>query len=174
MRRWRSQGRAINRGRGLGIALCGLLVSLGQGALAAPASLQSVLPRECSALDSAHPVKLPLVAPADGVLRVMVEERGISTVSFLHDATTVRAVGPTPGEPKGSGSPIERLGTVVLTRNVHRSEQATVEVQVRDSRDISGQVCISVDLIAPSDFQRISAERDLDVAGRAKIGRAHV
>ena len=171
MGRWRSQGRAGNEGRGLGIALCVLLACASQNVLAAPTSLQSALPRECFSIDSAHPVNLPLTAPADGMLRVMVEERGISTVSFLHDATTVRAVGPTPGEPKGSGSPIERLGTVVLTRNVHRSEQATVEVQVRDSRDISGQVCISVDLIAPSDFQRISAERDLDVAGRA-IGAA--
>ena len=158
MRRWRSQGRAINRGRGLGIALCGLLVSLGQGALAAPASLQSVLPRECSALDSAHPVKLPLVAPADGVLRVMVEERGISTVSFLHD---------TAGTTDGSASPVDRLGTVVLTWNVHGSEQVTVEVQVEDSHDITGQVCVSADLVAPSDLDRISAERDLDAAGRA-------
>jgi CHAT domain-containing protein len=160
MRRWRSQGRAVNRGRALGIALCGLLVSLWQVALAAPASLQSVVPRECSALDSAHPVKLALTAPADGVLRVTVEERGISTVSFLHDATATNPV-------NAAASPIERFGTVVLIRDARRSEHATVEVRVEDSHDISGQVCVSADLIAPLDFKRISAERDLDAAGRA-------
>jgi CHAT domain-containing protein/tetratricopeptide (TPR) repeat protein len=168
MRRWRSQGRAVKGGRGgLGIALCGLLVSLWQSALAAPASLQSVLPRECHDIDSAHPARLELVAPADGLLRVTVEERGISTVSFLHDAKA-SFVGPTATEPvRGSASPVERFGTVVLTRDIHRSEQSEVEVHVEDSHDISGRVCVSADLIAPSDSERMNAERDLDAAGRA-------
>ena len=168
MRRWRSQGRAVKGGRGgLGIALCGLLVSLWQSALAAPAGLRPILPRECQDINSAHPVLLELTTPADGLLRVLVEERGISTVSLLHDGT-VRTARPTAAEPAdASASPIERLGTVVLTRNVRRSEQDTVEVQAKDSHDITGQVCVSADLIAPSDILRISAERDLDAAGRA-------
>ena len=167
MRRWRSQGRAVKEGRQLGIALCGLLVSLWQSALAAPAGLQSVLPRECHDIDSAHPVQLELAAPADGLLRVLVEERGITTVSFLHDGT-LKAAGPMQGESAtGSASPIERLGTVVLTRNVHRSEQAAVEVRPEDAPDIKGQVCVSAELIASSNLERISAERDLDAAGRA-------
>ena len=167
MRRWRSQGRAVKEGRQLGIALCGLLVSLWQSALAAPAGLRPILPRECQDINSAHPVLLELTAPADGLLRVLVEERGISTVSLLHDGT-VRTARPTAAEPAdASASPIERLGTVVLTRNVRRSEQDTVEVQAKDSHDITGTVCVSADLVPPSDLQRISAERDLDAAGRA-------
>ena len=168
MRRWRSQGRAVKGGRGgLGIALCGLLVTLWQSALAAPAGLRPILPRECQGINSAHPVLLKLATPADGLLRVLVEERGISTVSFLHDRTTP-AVGPTAAEPAdAAASPIERFGTVVLTRGVHRSEHATVEVRVKDSPDITGQVCVWADLIAPSDLKHINAARDFDAAGHA-------
>src|SRR5581483_8498452 len=113
MRRWRSQGRAVKGGRGLGVALCCALASVCQSGVAAPASLQSVRPRECLAIDSAHPVKLALLAPAAGVLRVTVEERGISTVSFLHDGEApglVRtALGSTASEPaNAAASPIER------------------------------------------------------------------
>ena len=89
-----------------------------------------------------------------------VDERGISTVSFLHDATATKPV-------NAAASPIERFGTVVLIRDVRRSEHATVEVRVEDSHDIGGQVCVSADLISPLDFKRIGAERDLDAAGRA-------
>ena len=166
MRHWRSQGRALQGVRGLGIALCGLLLSLCQRGFAAPASSLPVLPRGCSTLDSSHPLNLPLVAPADGMLRVMVEERGISTVSFLHDP--VKTGDPLPAEPaNAAASPIDRLGTVVLTRDVHRSEHVAVEVRVDDSHDIRGRVCVSANLISPADSKRIKAERDLDAAGRA-------
>ena len=166
MRRRRSQNRALKGSRGLGIALCGLLLSVCQRGIAAPASPLPVLPRECSTLDSAHPLNLPLTAPADGVLRVMVEERGISTVSFLHDP--MQTGGPLPAEPTdAAASPIDRLGTVVLTRDIHRSEHVAVEVRVNDSHDISGRVCVSAILISPADPRRINAERDLDAAGRA-------
>jgi len=172
MRRWRSQGRAVKGGRGLGVALCCALASVCQSGVAAPASLQSVRPRECLAIDSAHPVKLALLAPAAGVLRVTVEERGISTVSFLHDGEApglVRtALGSTASEPaNAAASPIERLGTVVLTQSVRRSEPATIEIRVEDSPDITGQVCVSADLMGPSDAQRVRAEQDFAAAGRA-------
>jgi CHAT domain-containing protein len=163
MRRRRSQGRAIKGSRGLSIALCGLLVGVCQNTLAAPPSPRLLLARECSDISSARPVRLTLAAPSDGVLRVMVEERGISTVSFLHDPV----ISPSAVPADAVASPVERLGTAVLTRNVHGSEQATVEVRVEDSHDITGQVCLSADLIPPSDSRRIDAERDFDAAGRA-------
>ena len=160
------RGHSQSGGRGLGIALCGLLVSAWQNAFAAPATLQIVLSHECSDIDSAHPVQRELTAPAEGLLRVVVEERGISTVSFLHDAKP--AVAGSASKPaEGSASPIERLGTVVLTRDVRGSEQATLVVQVEDSRDITGRVCVSADLVSPSDLERGEAERDLAAAGRA-------
>ena len=163
MKRGHSQGGARKWGRALGFALCGLLLSACQNAFAAPAGLQSVLARECSDISSAHPVQLTIAAPTDGLLRVMVEERGILTVSFLHDQTD-----PPPAVPAdASTSPIERLGTVVLTRDVRQSEQVTVAVRVDDSHDISGRVCVSAALIAPSNLELINSERDLDAAGRA-------
>ena len=67
MRRWLSQGRAIKGGRGLGIALCGLLVSLWQTAYAAPPSPQSLLPRECLDIDSVQPVALALTMRSETV-----------------------------------------------------------------------------------------------------------
>ena len=166
MRRWRSRGRTIEGGRRLGIALCGLLMSLWQNAhAAAPPSPRLLLARECLDIDSAHPVALALTAPSDGVLRVMVEERGISTVTRLNDGLSTTAAAA--AVPNGSASPIERLGAVIRTLDVRRAGQATVTVNVEDSHDIRGQVCVSAILIAPSARKRIAAERDLDAAGRA-------
>lgn len=96
----------------------------------------------------------------------MVEERGISTVGFLHDP--LRTGEPLPAQPAdAAASPIDRLGTIVLTQDIHRSEHVAIEVRANDSHDISGRVCVSAILISPADSRRINAERDLDAAGRA-------
>ena len=93
------------------------------------------------AIDSSHAVVLQLTSPADGLLRVEVEEHGISTVSLLNDAAASAAA-----------SPIERLGTVVLAAQVRRGEHTQVAVRVDDSHDIHGEICISAELIAPRDI----------------------
>jgi CHAT domain-containing protein len=134
------------------------------------------LERRCLPIDGSHDVSLDLVSPAEGMLRVEIEERGISTVSFLRDvapsagnsgATGVAASGTAGAAKNASASPTDRLGTVVLTRNLRRSEHAEVEVRVEDSRDISGAVCISADLIPLSSSLRVQAEHDFAAAGRA-------
>lgn len=127
-----------------------------QPGIAAPARLQSVLARECLGIDSAHELALHVQSPADGLLRVEVEERGISTVSFLNHAAA-----------SASASPIDRLGTVVLTADVHRAQRTEVEVHVEDSHDLRGEICVSADLVAPSETRRMQAELAFAAAGRA-------
>ena len=156
MRRWRGGSRAGECGWWLTSALCGLLFTVGAPANAAEARLQSVLARNCLPIDASHGVKLRLTSPADGTLRIEIEERGISTVSLLNDVAA-----------SASASPVDRLGTVVLTANARRSERVDVEVRAEDSQDIRGDVCVAADFIPPADTIRRQAETEFAAAGRA-------
>ena len=156
MRRWRGGSRAGECGWWLTIALCGLLFTVDAPANAAEARLQSVLARNCLPIDASHGVKLRLTSPADGTLRIEIEERGISTVSLLNDVAA-----------SASASPVDRLGTVVLTANARRSERVDVEVRAEDSKDIRGDVCVAADFIPPADTIRRQAETEFAAAGRA-------
>jgi CHAT domain-containing protein/tetratricopeptide (TPR) repeat protein len=118
--------------------------------------LLSVLSHDCRPIDSSHAISLGLTSPADGLLRIEVQERGISTVSFLKD-----------DEATASASPVARLGTVVLTANVRRGQATEVEVHARDSQDIRGEACVSAQLVAPADLARQQAELAFAAAGRA-------
>jgi tetratricopeptide (TPR) repeat protein len=153
------------------VALCGVLLGVCGAASAAPMRLQSVLPRGCFPIDASRDVSLSVTSPADGMLRVGIEERGISTVSFLSDgAPRAVANGMPDGAGNASASPIDRLGTIVLTKTVAHSEHTGITVHVEDSKDIRGDVCISADLIAPTDTVRRQAETDFAAAGRATQG----
>jgi hypothetical protein len=132
------------------------LLGAGQTGLAATTSLQSVQARQCRGIDSSHPVVLQLTSPADGLLRVEVEEHGISTVSILNDVTATAAA-----------SPIARLGTVVLAAEVRGGERTKVDVHVDDSPDVGGEVCIAAELIAAANSTRAQAEVDFAAGGRA-------
>src|SRR6185437_15488367 len=127
-----------------------------QAGWAATAGLQGVQARQCLAIDGSHAVVLRFTAPADGLLSIEVQERGISTVSTLNDSTATAA-----------SSPIDRLGTVVLAKQVRRAEAAKVDVRVDDTRDITGEICISADLIAPADSARSQAELNFSAGARA-------
>lgn len=140
----------------LGVTLWGILLCACKLALATPLPMQPVLARTCRAIDSSHDVMFQLTAPAAGVLRVEVAEHGISTVSVLNDTAE-----------SASASPIDRLGTVVLTMGVRPDERTEVKVHAEDSRDVRGEVCVSADLIAPSETLRTRAESDFAAAGRA-------
>jgi CHAT domain-containing protein/tetratricopeptide (TPR) repeat protein len=156
MRRGRLQYRASCGGRWLGIACYALLLVAGEPGRAALPSPKPVLARECLPIDSSHPVGVHLTSPADGLLRVEVQEHGISTVSSLDDAVTSAA-----------SSPIVRLGTVVLAAKVRRGESSKVDVRVADSHDIRGAICVSAQLIPPEDIVRTQAELDFAAGGRA-------
>ena len=156
MRHWRLQYRAGKAG--LGIACCLALLCAGKPAPAhsAAAAGQLVLPHKCLAIDSSHAVVLQLASPDDGLLRVELEEHGISTVSLLNDDAAT-----------SSASPIERLGTVVLAAKVRRGEHTKVAVRVDDSRDVRGEICVSAELISARDILRTRAELDFSAGGRA-------
>jgi CHAT domain-containing protein len=155
MRRWGLRSLARDEGW-LALALCVLLCACKPILAAPPVRLQSVLPRQCLAIDGSHEIALALTSPTVGMLRVELEERGISTVSFLNDVRTNLAA-----------APIDRLGTVVLTADVNRSQRVTVGVRADDSREVRGEVCVSADLLPPSARVLQGAERAFAAAGRA-------
>jgi CHAT domain-containing protein/tetratricopeptide (TPR) repeat protein len=176
MGHWRGGSRAGEVGWWLVIAVCGVLFCVGSPASAVQARLQSVLPRNCLPIEGAHDVALNLTSPADGTLQVEIEERGISTVSFLRDGVPGAAASGAPragadgvagAAESGAASPIERFGTVVLTANVHRYGRSNIEVRSEDSQDIRGEICISAELIAPSYSVRAQAETAFAAAGQA-------
>ncbi len=118
--------------------------------------LQPVLARRCLPISGAREAALNITAPADGTLRVHIEERGISTVATLDDDSTT-----------ASASPVDRFGTIVLTAVTERSQIRRVRVRVDDSLDVSGQVCVSADLIPGSERVLGEAEQEFAIAGRA-------
>jgi CHAT domain-containing protein len=157
MSRLRYDNRASNAGLWLGIACSVLLLFVsGPGRAAAASRPQPVAARQCLPIDSSHPVASTFAAPADGLLRVELEERGISTVSLVNDVAASAAA-----------APIDRLGTVVLAAKVHRGERTKVAVRVDDSPDVRGEICVSAELIAPDDILRTQAELDFAAGGRA-------
>lgn len=96
-----------------------------------------------------------MLSPDDGILRFRIEERGVSVVATL-DAD--------PGS--AAESPVERLGTIRLVTPTHRGQRHSITVRAQDSPDISGEFCVSADLIASSDRAHLSAERAFATAGQ--------
>lgn len=93
-----------------------------------------------------------ITAPSNGVLRLRIVERGVSVSASLN------------GDPKStSESPVERLGTLLLVSDTRAGQSHTVTVRAEDSPDITGEVCINVDLLAAGD----ASEKAFAAAGRA-------
>jgi CHAT domain-containing protein len=126
---------------------------------AAALSPQPLPTHDCRVIDSSHELTFQFTAPADGLLRVEVGERGISTVGVLNDT-----------EPSAAASPIDRLGTITLTGDIRRGERAHVQVHVKDSRDVRGEVCVSANVIPRSEKARVRAELAFAAAGHATQG----
>jgi CHAT domain-containing protein/tetratricopeptide (TPR) repeat protein len=87
------------------------------------------------------------------LLRVLSRPDGVSILATLD------------GEP--ARSPIDRYGTVSFVRPVRAGEAATLRVESRDSPDIAGQACLSMDLLPPGDGALIRAERAFASAARS-------
>jgi len=117
---------------------------------------REVLSGRCLSVGNGRDGVVNIIAPADGVLRIRVEERGISVTATLD------------GDPKTTtASPTERVGTLVLTTSTHRARNHSVRVRAEDSPDISGIYCVDAQLIAPAQVARLQAEQAFAAAGRA-------
>jgi CHAT domain-containing protein/tetratricopeptide (TPR) repeat protein len=106
-----------------------------------------------------HESTVSILSPDAGILRLRIEERGISVVATLD------------GDPGSAAeSPVERLGTLQLVAHTQRGQRHLVTVEAEDSPDIAGQFCLQADLIPVSDRTRVSAETAFAIAGRATHG----
>jgi len=130
-----------------------LAACLGLDGCGSRESLQPVLAQSCSPIGGTQPTQLKVVPPAPGALRVAITQRGISLVASS-GAVTAR-------------SPIDRYGLVTLVVDAQKNQAVPVTVATRDSPDVTGEVCISVDLLPAGDKQRLRAERAFAAAGQS-------
>ncbi len=99
---------------------------------------------------------LTLSAPTAGVLRVEIEEKGLVASAVL-DGDPASAV----------GSPIERVGILVLTADTAPQQAHRLTIRAEDSPDLEGRVCLRAEVLRPGDTERIDGERLFMFAGHA-------
>ena len=99
------------------------------------------------------PAKLSAMAPADGFLRALVRPDGVSILATL-DSERAR-------------SPIDRYGTIAFVRSVHAGETVTLTAESRDSPEIVGEACLSMDLLPPGDSGSLRAEQAFAAGARS-------
>jgi CHAT domain-containing protein/tetratricopeptide (TPR) repeat protein len=126
-----------------------LLMGCGSGSTTRP-----ILAEHCLSVGGPRPSTLTVVAPEQGTLRIRIQERGVTVIATL-DADARSA----------AESPVERLGTIHLVTETKAGQPHLVRVTAEDSPDISGEYCLSADLIA--DGPRLTGERAFASAGRA-------
>src|SRR5581483_5071918 len=90
---------------GLLISLLAFLLSgCGSGS-----ATQPVLAAQCMQIGGSHDSEFTVTSPGDGVLRINIDERGISVVTSLAD------------DPQSAAeSPVERLGSIQLVSETRR------------------------------------------------------
>lgn len=119
---------------------------------------RSVVARHCVAIDGSQPLSLPIVAPANGSMRIGVEPHGIAVVASI-PATSGIVVHAT--------SPVERLGLITLVAPVRVGDTLALRIESRDWREIRAKVCVDAELLHRSDVARTRAERAFAAAGEA-------
>jgi CHAT domain-containing protein len=90
--------------------------------------------------------------PASGLLRVLARPDGVSIIATLGHET--------------ARSPVDRYGSVTFVRPARAGEALTVTVTSRDSPEIVGDVCLSMDLLPANDSARIRGEQAFALAGQ--------
>ena len=110
---------------------------------------RSILAERCFFVSSALPLTLRMVAPRAGMLRIGVRQRGISLTAELSEAPASTA----------TVSPVDRYGEMTLLAGYRQGRPDTLRVLSRDSPDITGQACVSTELIDSSDRVRLATER---------------
>jgi CHAT domain-containing protein len=114
------------------------------------------LARQCLLLGSGRPVVLSITARTGGTLRATIEEHGIATIAELDD------------EPASvASSPLDRVGTIVLTGRTLGRQIHSIWARATDSPEITGEVCVSAEVIPERDRTLAQAANDLAAAGRA-------
>lgn len=102
------------------------------------AVVQPVLQQQCVRLGGIRQtVTVPVSVRGSGLLHIAVRERGISAAGEIAGS-------------RQATSPIDRLGTITLVRDVRAPATVPVRVTSLDSHDIEGDVCISGALLTPS------------------------
>ena len=104
-------------------------------------------------MSGATPAKLSATVTADGLLRALVRPDGVS-ISATLGAERAR-------------SPIDRYGSVTFVRQVRAGETVTLTAESRDSPEIQGEACLSMDLLPPTDTDAIRAEHAFAAAARS-------
>src|SRR5688572_3340864 len=98
-----------------------------------------VLAKQCVQVGGSPEVTLRVLTPDVGLLRVVVEEQGISVAARFSvdvDSWSVKAA-----------SAVDRLGRIALIVATQSAMPVTVALSSVDSPDIQGRVCVSADLI---------------------------
>jgi len=114
---------------------------------------QVVLAKQCRPISQAEPLSLSVRAPHEALLRISVEQQGISLVASVGG--------------RQARSPIERYGSVTFVPRVRANEPVLLSVQSRDAPDIHGEVCVSAVELVPSDRPRQRAELAFAAAGES-------
>src|SRR5579872_5655830 len=115
----------------------------------------------CAAVGAGAELDLTVTAPADGSVRIDVEQRGLSVIARLRARSGEYTV----------SSPIDRAGSVTLVQSVHRGEPLFLQVISRDSPGIGADTCVSVRSFARLAISRLRAERAVQAAEAATYHR---
>jgi len=108
---------------------------------------------QCTPVSGATPATLSAKVPAGGLLRATVRPDGVSIVATL-DTERAR-------------SPIDRYGSVTFVREVRAGETVTLTAESRDSPDIVGEACLTLDLLPPTHAASVRAEQAFAAAARS-------
>jgi len=106
---------------------------------------------QCLPVSGSAPARLSATVPADGLLRVLARPDGISIFAVLGNDR--------------ARSPIDRYGAISFVRPVRSGETVTVTAESRDSPEIVGEACVSMDLLPADDSASIRAEQAFAAAG---------
>jgi CHAT domain-containing protein len=125
-----------------------VLAALLQGC-SAPEAPRTILAETCRSISTATPISLNVATPAGGMLRIAIRQRGIALSAELGDRITIAS----------AASPVDRYGDMTLLAESPQAHSYSVRVVSRDSPDITGEACISGELLDPSDRAGRAAER---------------
>jgi CHAT domain-containing protein len=131
-----------------------LIASFALAACSRAAPQSTTIASKCLRVGGDKDTTLPITSPGTGTLSVKIAERGISVMGQL-DGQSAQL-----GE-----SPVERFGSITLLTKAAASKSYTVRIRSADSKDISGETCVSAELLDASASARAQADRALAAAG---------